>query len=206
MDGTMKKAFTLVELLVVIAILALLTGLLFPVFVSAKKRAKEVTTISNLRQCSMVLLTYCDDHDGIRSMPTYEVAKSLLKNAPTCDSLEHWRTGCKQDWGEPLIGSYGYVRGVPGFVTKDDDWLSYVEKMSENPPLLLSPWHGQFQLIQSHGDGVPWPCNPIETCRFPDRMGFTRADGSTKITSNSYAGNAKGGYLFTWSSAFSVGR
>ncbi len=201
----MKKAFTLVEILVVIAILALLTGLLFPVFVSAKKRAKEATTISNLRQFSTVLMIYCDDHDGIRSMPAYEVAKDLLKSAPTCDSLEHWRTDCNQDWGEPLIGSYGYVRGVPGFVTKYDDWLSYVEQMNENPPVFLSPWHGQYQLIRFHGDGVPWPGKPIESFRFPDRLGFVRADGSTKITPNTYAGNAKGGYLFSWSSAFSVG-
>ena len=39
---TRKRGFTLVELLVVIAIIAILAGILFPVFVSVKRRGATV--------------------------------------------------------------------------------------------------------------------------------------------------------------------
>ena len=203
----MKKAFTLIELLTVTAILAILAAILFPIFVSAKKRAKEAVTISNLRQCSTSIIMYCDDYDGLRSMPSYENAKTILVKAPTCDSLEYWRTSCEQNWGEPLIGSYGYVRGVQDFVTKDDDWFKYLEEVGENPTIFVSPWHGQSNLIRFHGDSVPITCLPLESCRFPNRMAFAKADSSVKIQTNSFGGTRpSGGFDFTWSAAFYAGR
>jgi prepilin-type N-terminal cleavage/methylation domain-containing protein len=42
-----KKAFTLIELLVVIAIIAILAAILFPVFASAREKARQTACISN---------------------------------------------------------------------------------------------------------------------------------------------------------------
>ena len=202
----MKRAFTLIEILTVTAIMAILAGLLFPVIVGAKKRAKDAVTISNLRQASLVLIMYCDDHDGIRSMPSYDTAKTILAKSPTCDSLENWRTNCKQDWGNPLIGSYGYVRGVPDFVTKDEDWDKYIADMNGDPTLLVSPWHGQFPLCAFHGDVVPF-CLPVESHRYPNRMAFAQSDGSVALKPNGYAGTVDGGgQNFTWSGSFYANR
>jgi len=57
------RAFTLVDLLVVLAIIALLAGLLFPVFSAAKKKSQGALCLSNLRQYGTAVGMYCSDYD-----------------------------------------------------------------------------------------------------------------------------------------------
>ena len=58
------SAFTLIELLVVIAIIAVLAGLIFPVFSKVRIRGVETRTTSNLKQIAAAMGTYGADHDG----------------------------------------------------------------------------------------------------------------------------------------------
>lgn len=57
------NGFTLIELLIVIAIIAILAAILFPVFASARAKAKQATCQSNLKQIGYAILQYSQDND-----------------------------------------------------------------------------------------------------------------------------------------------
>lgn len=65
-----RRGFTLIELLVVIAIIAILAAILFPVFASARERARDTTCASNCRQFAQATLMYETDHSD-RFPPGY---------------------------------------------------------------------------------------------------------------------------------------
>ena len=67
----LNKGFTLIELLVVIAIIAILAAILFPVFAQAKQKARQVTSLSNLKQIGLATHMYASDYDN--KMPIVKV-------------------------------------------------------------------------------------------------------------------------------------
>ena len=71
-----KTGFTLIELLVVIAIIAILAAILFPIFATAREKARQIVCLSNLMQLSKAFRFYADDHDG--TLPTVRVEPSAL--------------------------------------------------------------------------------------------------------------------------------
>ncbi len=59
---TVKRGFTLVELLTVIAIIAVLAGLLFPVFARMGNEARKRSCGSNVKSIVQAMVMYKDDH------------------------------------------------------------------------------------------------------------------------------------------------
>ncbi len=63
-----RGGFTLIELLVVMAIIAVLAGILLPVFMRARRTAQKVSCLSQVKQLLQASQMYCNDH-GRRLVP-----------------------------------------------------------------------------------------------------------------------------------------
>jgi prepilin-type N-terminal cleavage/methylation domain-containing protein/prepilin-type processing-associated H-X9-DG protein len=60
-----RRAFTLIELLVVIAIIAILAALLLPALSAAKKKARAIACLNDMKQIMLAAKLYLDDHNGV---------------------------------------------------------------------------------------------------------------------------------------------
>ena len=85
------RAFTLIELLVVIAIIAILAALLLPVLGKAKKTAKNISCISNLKQLELCAHLYTLDNrdffvpnNSVTSITTSGASGSIAKGVSWC--------------------------------------------------------------------------------------------------------------------------
>jgi len=97
-----RKGFTLIELLVVIAIIAILAAILFPVFATAREKARQTACLSNLKQIGIGYVQYCQDYDEATPACVYNAGGgnnvmitlgSLLD--PYIKSAQTWR--CPSD-------------------------------------------------------------------------------------------------------------
>lgn len=79
-----RRAFTLIELLVVIAVIAILAGILFPVFAQAREKGRQAVCTSNLRNLGLAILLYADDYDE-RFPPLFYEPPQSAGGVDNCD-------------------------------------------------------------------------------------------------------------------------
>jgi prepilin-type N-terminal cleavage/methylation domain-containing protein len=122
-----RRAFTLVEMLVVVAIIAVLAGILFPVFSRSREQARKTGCTSNLSQIGKAVLLYSadageflpqvdprEDNDGTswdQCPPLHVVLGSYAKSTAIfrCPSDATWYRSLAEGghgWG---VTSYGWV-------------------------------------------------------------------------------------------------
>jgi len=77
-----RQAFTLIELLVVIAIIAVLAALLLPALARAKEKGRQASCINAVRQQSLAVFMYADDHGDILPPTAFEDASGNQTNWP----------------------------------------------------------------------------------------------------------------------------
>jgi prepilin-type N-terminal cleavage/methylation domain-containing protein len=58
-----RSGFTLIELLVVVSLIAILAGLLFPAFATARTQAHRTACLGNLHQIGLAHQLYVEDWD-----------------------------------------------------------------------------------------------------------------------------------------------
>ena len=156
-----KRGITLLEILIVITIISILTAQLFPLIGQAKKRAKAVSDITNMRQIYAGITMYESDADD-RSPATLpltldyiksrEVFASILDPRKANSNLPGWNsTPCGPPNDYPRTSyriSYPYLRTF-----KDEDELRYIQLRQEaNVGILASPWVGEV----THWMGNPY--------------------------------------------------
>jgi len=94
-----RQGFTLVELLIVIAIMGILTSITVSQFVTAKKKANDVSRKSDLNSISKALQMYFADY-GV--MPSASVDGKIVIN------------NVSLNWGGEFVdGSYVYMKVLP---------------------------------------------------------------------------------------------
>ncbi|MDR3707646.1 MAG: DUF1559 domain-containing protein [Capsulimonadaceae bacterium] len=92
------KAFTLIELLVVIAIIAILAAILFPVFATAREKARQTSCLNNEKQLGLALIQYSQDYDE-------------------CLPGGTWNQGASMGWAGQV---YPFVKSPNAFRCPDD--------------------------------------------------------------------------------------
>ncbi len=165
--------FTLIELLVVIAIIAILASILFPVFATAREKARATQCISNLRQLGQALEMYSTDYDDLypfavdpadAELPeiwdSHPAWQALIPNMPRVkDALapyirepEIWH--CKSDRGyTKLEGTNLNLNGKPtSFAAFGTSymWRTEIAFRHSGPSLLAYPSETNV-LFDAHG-------------------------------------------------------
>ncbi len=108
-SSTTRHGFTLIELLVVIAIISILAAILFPVFATARAKARATACLSNQKQIALGVLQYINDFD--ETMP-------LGKFGSTTNDTNRSATGSiVYDWRDAI---YPYVKTEQVFNCPDD--------------------------------------------------------------------------------------
>jgi len=113
-----RAGFTLVELLVVIAIIAVLAGILFPVFAAVKRKARMAADTSNLVQIAGSLKAYMLDHNGMAPPTLYAVQREGGRATAPGDIKKQAFSYQEDGFGNVLYNYCGYmpngVAAAPG--------------------------------------------------------------------------------------------
>lgn len=131
-----RKGFTLIELLVVIAIIAILAAILFPVFASAREKARQSACISNGKQLGIAFMQYSADYD--ECLPIGNVA---FGGSNPCVGLgtSSQSGDCREGFGWPG-DLYPYIKSRAAYTCPDDT---------------QTPYQGSDQLSYSYNLNIP---------------------------------------------------
>jgi prepilin-type N-terminal cleavage/methylation domain-containing protein len=136
-----KRGFTLIELLVVIAIIAILAAILFPVFATAKEKAKQTSCLSNTRQWGSALHLYLGDHDD-----TYPLAMSHDQSGNYRWNFFH---AVPDNWRVSL--------GVQYAEEMKTHWSNATSPYIQNYGIYACPSGPEVRLAVNYNEGGPRP-------------------------------------------------
>lgn len=150
------KGFSLLELLVVVGIVAILAAQLFPIIGQAKRRAKAVTDVTNMRGLHAAVCLYESDHDDAppallplveRYAASQAIYASVLDPRPPSATKPGWNPApCGPPTDAPRPGyrlSYAYLlASMPESAASGDRWDYGYWRQTPTAGMLASPWVG----------------------------------------------------------------
>jgi prepilin-type N-terminal cleavage/methylation domain-containing protein len=111
--------FTLIELLVVIAIIAILVAILLPVLGNARKVAKRIGEINNMRQVTASFLMYAADNSS--HLPYHNEGKETNQYFDTRNGIFTYDNSNTWDW-RPYAEQYGFMSATANPITGAPPW------------------------------------------------------------------------------------
>jgi prepilin-type N-terminal cleavage/methylation domain-containing protein/prepilin-type processing-associated H-X9-DG protein len=168
-----KKAFTLIEILMVIALISLLAAMLFPVFAQARKSARSITCVSNMRQLGVAISMYAGDYDDSYPNGTDDGRKiscnkgfypegidKINPSKSIYDLLTPYTSNNSQIWKCPQDS--GVSRGGPCF---DIDGNDVPSTPTENMSLFKGRGNSYFYRVELGYRGIRFPASGYDTAR-----------------------------------------
>lgn len=156
-----KQGFTLIELLVVIAIIAILAGILFPVFAKAREKGRQIACLSNMRQIGGAFMQYFQDYDEL-TIP----AQWRYGTAATCAALTYrgpvtGNNACNVQWSDML---HPYTKNTQVFQCPSRGGQFRGYGVHYRMPSITCPG--------PHANQIWWyPSSPPKLARFPAPAG-----------------------------------
>ncbi|MDR3710779.1 MAG: DUF1559 domain-containing protein [Capsulimonadaceae bacterium] len=124
-----ENGFTLIELLVVIAIIAILAAILFPVFATAREKARQTSCASNFKQIGLAMMQYCQDYDETHAYITWTRAAGFIPSETWFPTSLYPYLKATGIWVCPDLQqpSYGYHWSTSKYASSSTDPItSYV--------------------------------------------------------------------------------
>ena len=144
-----SRGFTLVELLVVVAIIALLSAILFPVFGTAREKARQISCASNMRQLGLGILQYSADYD--ESLPSGSYQYAVIPTACGGSSVD---LPDGEGWASQI---YPYVKADGVFICPDDNFEPLVGSRAINGvTYTTNAVSYSFNMNLSQANSGPW--------------------------------------------------
>lgn len=202
------RTITRRELCGVIGVTVVLVAVLYPMIAEAQQKTKQPVCISNLRQCGAALRMYMEDN-GTKIPPTDQMARKLLIKKPVCCPKDtEWKT-CTRPFGKPMIGSYAYVRSVPGMeklsMKTNKLWFEYdphqriwMVDIFHSSHGIPAPYHAEIRNMMDRYQISANDPDPGKRRMIPDNLIRLYGDGhvdTSKSTPYKY-GDTVG--MFTW--------
>lgn len=128
----------------------------------------------------MALIAY-QDKEGDYPIGPFAREWAEKSHLPTCDTNDTWRLNCESPQIGPMMGSFAYVRMVPGLITRED-WDAYAKsERTVNRGLVASIAYASIVSPPFEGQGaLSSNLSALERqkCIYPDKVVLFQEDGN----------------------------